>query len=199
MDFRLKILDLSIFQQLYLPQALDLLSTREKTKLQSFGSKKRQLQWLAVRFLTYEKFGIDEEIQYSPAGQPLLNCCQISISHTGQLVAVAISNSALGLDVEQINRNFRRIAVKYVNDSEQKATTTQHLALLWSAKEAVYKLWAERGLGFKQNIILNLPEQTGTSGLFDGQIIKNNRKIPVFVNYYAFKQHFITLARYEKT
>ena len=198
MYFRLKILDLRTFEQRFLPQALDLLSPQELAKYQGFGSKKRSYQWLAVRFLTYKEFGIREKIQYAPTGQPLLNCCQISISHTDQLVAVGLSNSALGIDIEQKNRNFRRIAVKYVSANEPQNLSDWHLSLLWSAKEAVYKLWAEGGLSFKQNIVLNLPEKTGLYGRFTGKIIKNSREVAVFLSYYVFNQHFITIARYEK-
>ncbi len=199
MDFRLKILDLRTFQQRHFSQSLKLLSPWEKIKYQSFGSEKRRQQWLAVRFLAYKKFGITQKIQYSSTGQPLLDCCKISISHTDQLVAVAISTGALGIDIERINRNFRRISVKFVSPNDPQNLSDLHLALLWTAKEAVYKLWAERELSFKQNIVLNLPEKLNSFGHFTGQIFKNGRNFPVAVSYYVFNQHFITIARYEST
>ncbi|RZK16058.1 MAG: 4'-phosphopantetheinyl transferase superfamily protein, partial [Hymenobacter sp.] len=47
-------------------------------------------------------------------------------------------------------------AVELLTDDQPSLTTELH-SLLWSAKETLYKLAGQRGLIFRQNLLLDLP------------------------------------------
>lgn len=103
----------------------------------------RRLQRMAVyNILKYCQLPIP--YTYDNQGRPLLTSgeAQISISHTRLYAAVAICQAhAVGIDIEQADRNFQRVAPKYLSDGEQNRDLEQErLAATWCVKEAVYKL-----------------------------------------------------------
>ncbi len=107
------------------------------------------------------------------SGKWTCNLCYFSISHAQNVVCVAISNNAVGVDVETLahfsnkspNRLFERIATQ----SEQSvAPTLQNVAELWSKKEAIFK--AQGSGAFVPNSICTLQTPTHTFKLdFQGQ------------------------------
>jgi hypothetical protein len=73
----------------------------------------------------------------------------------------------VGVDVEVVRDKAQRIARKFLTADELSATeilasaqpgrTTELYSLLWSAKETLYKLAGQRGIIFRQNLLLDLP------------------------------------------
>ena len=116
-----------------------------------FKSEGRQCEWLAVRALLqntpYKGFGIE----YHDNGKPYFanSSKHISISHTQEYVALAVSESPIGIDIESTNRNALSVAKAFLQPHEVESLAgcgnTAHEALcLWSAKEAAFKLASER-------------------------------------------------------
>jgi 4'-phosphopantetheinyl transferase len=96
----------------------------------------------------------------------------VSLSHSGEWVAalLAAPGTALGIDVEIVRDKARRIATKFLNTIELAAVEQAKLtnadspeailelySLLWSAKETLYKLAGQRGIIFRDNLLLDLP------------------------------------------
>lgn len=87
---------------------------------------------------------------YSPSGMPYLpgeGMPHLSISHTEGYVAVALSeHQPIGIDIERIGHQVERVAPRFLSQRElstlPRELTAQRIAvhLLWSAKEAAYKL-----------------------------------------------------------
>lgn len=93
-------------------------------------------------------------VGHQPSGKPFLNAqcsippTQISISHTRGYVALLLSNdSNVGVDIEYRSNRVVRIAKRFIRPDEV-ADTVDEMLLLWSAKEAVYKLFSEDKLAF---------------------------------------------------
>ena len=64
-----------------------------------FKSSKRNLEALCSRILLYNH-SKSLKISYSERGSPSLNNHQyISVSHSGNLVCIAISNNTIGIDI----------------------------------------------------------------------------------------------------
>ncbi len=197
MSFDLKILDLNKIDTLVIKSVEKKLSAYEKDRLISFRSEDRRLEWLAVRYILYNWFQINENLDYAPSGKPVLRCCKVSIAHSSNLAAVAISRKSIGLDIERINRNFRKIAPKYISNYSVEKLSQQELALIWTAKEAIYKLWSQGDLSFLKETLVDLPSKINTYGQLRGKIIKVNKKeIPVKLSYFLYNQHIITIAQY---
>ena len=128
------------------------LSLEESKLLDSFSSDLRKIEWLQVRALLNEIFKQKIEIAYKSNGQPYLRNhpeSEISISHSKTIVTVALSKGfQIGVDVELIHPRLLKIADRFLNPTEfvyfNSFTTIiekiQFLTIVWSAKEALYKI-----------------------------------------------------------
>ncbi len=123
---------------------------------------KRQREWLAVRLLL-DHAGCTADISYDENGKPCLEHSEfqsISISHSNKIAGVYLHPSPqAGLDIEATNRNYNKIAGKYLAPDEyQLATATNNgYALFWCIKEAAYKAAGIPGLIFNEQIKISQP------------------------------------------
>ncbi|MGI4871584.1 MAG: 4'-phosphopantetheinyl transferase family protein [Janthinobacterium lividum] len=141
----------------------------------------RQAQWLASRLLvqyllrTAAPGAILPLLQNEDSGRPCLvgpgPQPALSLSHSGEWVAalLAPAGAAVGVDIEVVRDKAQRLARKFLNDPElaaAKAISTsaagfpgplELFSLLWSAKETLYKLAGQRGVIFRENLLLDLP------------------------------------------
>ena len=103
-----------------------------------------QLQSSALPVFEYNEFGRP----FIPDGP-----C-FSISHCREAVAVAISDTPIGVDVESIRRFDPELVKRTMNEEEQRSIFASHdparaFIRLWTQKEAVLKL---RGTGIVDNL-----------------------------------------------
>lgn len=147
----------------------------------------RQAQWLAGRVLTHT---LAMEILSNPpadllvhndsTGRPWLagagHGLTMSLSHSGAWAAAVVAHGGrAGVDVEMIRDKAQRLASKFLAPAEWDAAqlaapasagpdaASAHYTLLWSAKETLYKLAAQRGIIFKQQLLLGAfgPQPSG--------------------------------------
>jgi phosphopantetheinyl transferase (holo-ACP synthase) len=113
---------------------------------------RRRLEWLAARTLL-RQFGYTGLVMYHPTRRPFLahSRAHISISHSYPFVSVVMSDNFLvGVDVESWVRPFEQVKEKYLSVHEKlwvDPDDNRRMALIWSAKEAIYKLPGMEGLG----------------------------------------------------
>ncbi len=140
----------------------------------------RQAQWLAGRVLVQHLLAAAGQplapLRNDETGRPFFAGPgpqpAVSLSHSGAWVAalLAAPGTALGIDVEVVRDKALRIARKFLNADELAALAVTKLentseitseverySLLWSAKETLYKLAGQRGLIFRDNLLLDLP------------------------------------------
>ena len=105
-------------------------------------------------------------IGHEPDGKPFVvvrdkpqSRWNISISHTrGYAVVLLSDDSCVGVDIEYRSDRVLRIAKRFIRPDETAATVNEML-LLWSAKEAVYKLFSEDKLAFFDMRALSIREE----------------------------------------
>ena len=98
----------------------------------------------------------------------------LSISHTrGYVVLLLSDDSGVGVDIEYRSDRVERIASRFIRPDEQVETTDEKL-LLWSAKEAVYKLFSEDRLAFYDMRVLSIGE-----GVMQIENMKRNEVVAV--------------------
>ena len=129
----------------------------ETNRAASMKSLKRRSQFIAghwfARRLAGEFFGADGgewKIAVSASGQPILvppgggdGSIHLSISHSDDLVAVALARFPIGVDVETRtrNRDFIGLAAHMLSDGEQRVVT----GVEGSARaSAFYRFWTLR-------------------------------------------------------
>ena len=120
-----------------------------------FASEHRRREALAWRGVVRRELGSDCKIGYDEWGAPTVDTaeCEISVSHCDKFVAVLISDRHCGVDIESLDRNFARIASRYMSDEEKALSADKDwAAMAWSAKEALYKLHRKGGIDFLKDI-----------------------------------------------
>ena len=133
------------------------LNNDEKKLLKLKKSNILREQFLATRkVLALENS--DYEITYDINGKPLLNSkYNISISHSHEIAAIAISNnSKIGLDIQLKEVKIFNIQNKFLNKSEKlnigENPSIDILTMIWTSKESIYKAVGLKGTSFSNNI-----------------------------------------------
>jgi phosphopantetheine--protein transferase-like protein len=133
--------------------------TVEQEDIEQMSAHQRRLESYAVRALLKEIFDERVYIGYEEDGSPYIKNThyEISISHSGKFACIYIHEDAnVGVDIESLLRDFTAVEKKILSPDELDYLTEKHkheqLALIWSAKEAIYKLMGERNINFSQQI-----------------------------------------------
>lgn len=80
----------------------------------------------------------------------------ISVSHDADYgVVVTAENVGIGVDSERLRPQLARVAGKFVTEEEERerGCSLHDLLLLWTAKEAVYKLLRTPGLELRKIVV----------------------------------------------
>ena len=103
------------------------------TKKESIGAATELLN-MGVQGLRYDQ------------NKPFADNCFVSISHSGDMVAVCKSENPVGIDIEKIDdtRNFEKIANRYFHGKEKEFfnenPTADAFYEIWTKKEAYTKI-----------------------------------------------------------
>lgn len=157
------------------------LSEEELCKVNGYKSLKKQIEWIAGRFLVKNmvKDLIDGDVElynikisYREEGAPFLEqypSVAISISHSGNYVAVALCTKLkkVGLDIERSDyipdEAFMKVAFTHREIAEIKFNKGKEIMKLWTIKEAFLKYI---GRGFNER--LHSVEVLNHSVLYNG-------------------------------
>lgn len=171
------------FSSLPLSEAGELLSPAENTRFASMKIPKRRNEWLLGR-LTAKKlltstglplYGVPFNtisIENFPEGAPFLashpHTGSISITHREQIAAcafIADKSTTIGIDLEWVEPRqfsfvedfFTSTEADYIQRLEAEPIRDEMVTLIWSAKEAILKVW-QKGLRLDtRNIEIKLP------------------------------------------
>ena len=171
------------------------LTNLDKSILHKSNSKTYRLQFLSVRKLL-ANISDNYKISYYSNGGPFIvgHDENISISHTLDYVCISLSHSSIGVDIERIDTNrIYKIRSKFINDKEElilKKKGKSYINIMWSVKEAIYKMMKTNLSSLKYNInIIKLD-----NGIGSALVLSDDEDIYVKLNYYFFGQHIISLA-----
>ena len=126
-----------------------LIAAEDVASAMRFQNEKRRREHLAWRRIVRRELGAKVHIDYNDVGAPIVDTADrwISVAHGGESVAVAIADKPVGVDIESINRDFDRVALRYMTDAEIALSEDRRWAcFVWCAKEAMYKLYGRRGV-----------------------------------------------------
>ena len=130
-----------------------LISLTSNTDFSHLKSDKRKKEFLTSRILL-NYFNKDLKISYSKNGSPNLSNHQyISISHSGDLVCIIISDKKIGIDIEKISNKSLRMKEKFINSHHTKLNKEKS-TIIWCIKEAVFKFHKIGNIDFKKDIFV---------------------------------------------
>ena len=134
----------------------------ELQSAEGISSQSRRAERLAWRQLLRSMLPT-AQVEYLSSGKPEIKNSQykhISVSHSRDFVAVAIATKPCGIDVERDDRNFERVKSRYMTAEEQSLSADKHwAAVVWCAKEAMYKMSGREGVDFKRDMQIISAEQ----------------------------------------
>lgn len=150
-----------------------LLTTDEQQELASITHPAQRVEWLACRVAIKQL--IEDQgapymgLQKDEFGKPSLleSSWHISLSHTtGWAAAVVHQSRPVGIDIEPIREQFKRVVPRVLSADEitHAAGDLSRLAVYWCAKEALYKLYGKRQLTFRDHLHIE-PFSDGMSQL----------------------------------
>jgi 4'-phosphopantetheinyl transferase len=152
---------------------------------------RRAIEWAASRFLLKKLIGtaVPFSCLYDHHGRPYIpddtRC--ISISHSHGMVAVGISRSALGIDIQRETVKIIAIQKKFISENERTEIgnnpTSAILHLAWSAKEAMFKLYGRGEIDFRKHLHIDLPRSAERYGIVTGVISKPGEHIVCDIHY----------------
>lgn len=133
-----------------------LLTAEDIASASRFQRESRRVEHLSWRRIVRRELGRGVHIAYNDVGAPVVDIpnIYISVAHTSERwVAVAIADSRVGVDIECVERGFERVTSRYMSSSELLLSNHNHWsAMVWSAKEAVYKLGGRRGVDLVEDM-----------------------------------------------
>lgn len=145
------------------------LSTEALNRLSKRKSSTHRKGYLAIRQLL-KTFGIEPIAhQYDTNGAPYLTDGRhLSISHTKDVAAIAISSLPVGIDLEHYQEKIKKIAPRFLHDLEsinpKKNQDIEYLTQIWTAKEALYKVFRKPGIQFNTQLCIAPFEKRASSG-----------------------------------
>ena len=133
--------------------------------------------FLSVRHLLAQEGYTDKDLYYDAAGKPHLRDGKyISITHSFEFSGIIISDREVGIDIEKQRGKILLIAPKFTPIEEYRTLANtdaliRKLTIVWGAKEAVYKLYAQPKVSFLQHI--NITDFDFDDGKTTGKITFN--------------------------
>jgi len=143
-----------------------------------FKIKARQAHWLSYRLMIRQLMGdeCDCDFYYDEHGKLQFKNIDysISVTHSGLYSGVIISSKHyVGIDIEKLGDRINLLADKFLSKEEKEFLPIEeqhrYLTVLWSAKEALFKLFGKSNLIFDTNIILS-PFELQNIGTLKGRI-----------------------------
>lgn len=161
---------------------------------------KRQREWLASRALAYQllrQFTAEPlPLLRDATGRPMFaeSGFQLSITHSPRLAAVILSEKYdVGIDIELVGPKALRVADKFLTEQEMvfTANDAQQTCLYWSAKETLYKMYRQRQLVFKENLLV-APAHGREHEVLQGRVITENFSKLYRIHHEVLLNHVLT-------
>lgn len=166
-------------------------------RLSKRKSKMHRKGYLAIRQLLKTLEVEPLTLQYNPKGAPYLTDGRfISITHTKNVAAVALSTISVGIDLEHYQEKIKKISSRFLHSNEsdnlKKVTDIQFLTQIWTAKEALYKTFGIPGIHFKKQLLID-PFKEGAKEVV-GTVFHQKKEYKHTLHFRYFNNYCLTLA-----
>lgn len=125
------------------------LSPEDQMEWDTLKHEKRKKEWIASRAALRTGLKLAEPILYHDTGKPYAASTEISLSHCLPIAGALRHGSFAGFDIQCADPKIAVIKTKFANAPELKAAEDSgdelnYLTILWSAKEAIFKVYGEK-------------------------------------------------------
>ncbi len=187
-------------QQEFFKESLQL-GFEERQFIQTLNNK-RQLEWMASRYLMQKVMDIDVQakLRKDKFGKPYLlqEDVHISISHSHKYSALASSPKVIGIDIQLHLDKISRIAPKFINEKEwsylDENQRIEYMHVIWGAKESMYKAYGRKEVKFIEHIDLDQFYFTEEEFSFAGRLTKE-KTYQYDLNAEKFDDYYFVIAK----
>ena len=173
------------------------LSKKENTLFNSIKLVSKRKEFLVIRLiLNFLNIKINNLI-YNSLGKPVLKLNKfISISHSLNILVLAVSKNEIGVDIEKERKKISLVKQKFLSRFENnfltKTNEDKMLTRIWTSKEAIYKIINMPGISLKKNITIKPFKVKDSSGI---AIVKtDNFNLNFKLKFITFREYYLTLA-----
>jgi phosphopantetheinyl transferase len=180
------------------------LNTQDMLKYTAIRHEMRRKHWLASRVLLNHMLSpLSPAVSYFPSGKPYLDSGshRISVTHAGRFAAVACSeNSRVGIDIEEIRDRILRVTDRFMTKSELDSLDEHYkleqIYIFWGGKEALYKLYGEPGLDFRNDIRIKPFDYFCSKNKYCTAEITANGRYDEYMLYYQQIDNYMMVVAY---
>lgn len=180
--------------------AVESLTAEEQEELQKRLTPRKKKQFLAARALLAHLLGKRHPICYLPGGRPFIpgSELQVSISHAGNYVAVAVSaGKPVGVDIEVMPRSSLAKAKSYFLSGEEQRQVevggpVEELHVYWSAKEALFKFAGHTQLSLKDHFLIG-PFRFSRQGTLNARVFDGEQAAQVILTYWLGPDYILVV------
>jgi len=148
---------LNLPDPLSVPELLQRLPLERQQRIHNMKQEKSRKQSMGVGLLLQKVLALyhmqDSQVLVGEHGKPMIDGLEFSLSHSGNLVACAVSHEPVGCDVEEVRKAPERVAERYFSCGEQEYLSQfaeeeydRAFFRLWTMKESYVKMTGE-GMG----------------------------------------------------
>lgn len=144
-------------------QGMALVTEKRREKAQRLIKEEDRLASLGTGLLLKCVLNIssDKDIKYNEHGKPYFEHGKyFSVSHSGNIAVLAVSDDEIGIDIERLRKPNERIIRRCFTEAEAEFAekSNQNFTRIWTEKEAVLKLLG-KGLAFPPKSFSLIPGQ----------------------------------------
>ncbi len=156
---------------------------------------KRQREWLASRAALRAGLNSKEEVLYLANGKPYMAKQALSFSHCLPLAGALIHPKFAGFDIQSADPKIDVIKTKFGNAKELEAaekssSPLDYLTIIWSAKEAIFKVYGEN-LAFADEMDIH-PFEVGDSEI-TATVMRDGKKISHGLRVIRITDHWVVV------
>jgi phosphopantetheine--protein transferase-like protein len=122
-------------------------------------------QHLASRALI-KNLNLEADFKADFRARKLADGRYFSLSHSGEVVALAISSRRIGIDIQELQPKISTLARRFMAENEYifwrnlgEEEKIIFASLIWAAKEAMFKAWGQKGVEFSRDLLILQPVQ----------------------------------------
>lgn len=175
------------------------LNISSQKRINSMKSESHQKGFLSVRMLLQHIGYSDFDLYYDSYGKPHLKYGKcISISHSHEFSAIAVSTHSIGIDLELVKEKILKIASRFMDVSHlenlSEIEKIQKATVIWGIKESIFKIKSQEGISFPNHIFenkFNLDDKITEAQLRFNSEIENYNIVFNFVEDYIYVCAFI--------
>jgi phosphopantetheinyl transferase len=170
------------------------LNNSSQKRINSMKSESHQKGFLAVRMLLQHLGYNDFDLEYDAKGKPYLKDDKyISISHSHEFSAIAVSTHSIGIDLEMVKEKTLKIASRFMDVSHLENLSDiekiQKATVIWGIKESIFKIKSIEGISFLNHIFenkFNLEDKITKAQLRFNSEIENYNVVFNFIDNYIY-------------